>query len=285
MLPLSQGERSRRETPEDFVTWLLDRPSDRILFPKLDPKAVVQGGYPDAVSRQPHRARIWFQSYISRLSDHDARELQDGGYARQLASLLTYLAALGQTELVKAHVARALSVAESTVDGYLRLAQTMRLVCEFPSWNRALHKRVIKRPKICLTDTGLSASLAGFTAEKALTPGGREYYGALVEQFVALELMKQRSWSATDYAIHHFRDADGLEIDLVIETWDGRLIAIEVKTTTTPQAKHWAGLSAFKERFFDRDITGVLFHAGDTSATLHDWLHIMPITALWNMPA
>ncbi|MDR0960812.1 MAG: DUF4143 domain-containing protein [Propionibacteriaceae bacterium] len=129
----------------------------------------------------------------------------------------------------------------------------------------------------------LSAALAGFTVEKAQPPGGREYYGSLVEQFVALELLKQRTWSATPYDLYHFRDTDGLEVDLVIETWDGRLIAIEVKTTRTPVAKHSAGLTAFQECFFYRQVTVVLLHAGDLSARSEKWLFILPISLLRNI--
>ena len=280
MMPLSQGELSRRDTPEDFVTWLLAGSEGRE-FSRLSPGAVIRGGFPDAHLRPPQRARPWFASYIGRLSDHDARELRDGGYAEKLAGLLTYLASLGQAELVKANVARHLGVAESTVDGYLRLARTMRMICQYPAWNRSLHRRVVRRPKASLCDTGLAASLVGFSEAMAASPGGREFYGTLVEQFVALELTKQRAWTATPYDLGHFRESDGLEVDLIVETVDRRLIAIEVKATTTPTNKHWSPLGAFRERFPDYDVTGVLLHAGDFTATLHGWLHVLPITALW----
>ncbi|MDR1079157.1 MAG: DUF4143 domain-containing protein [Propionibacteriaceae bacterium] len=280
MMPFSQGELARRPTGEDFVTWLLaGAPGDG--FPALEPETVVRGGFPEACARSSTRAGQWLSDYVVRLADHDARELRGGGYADQLSALLTYLATGGQTELVKASLARHLGVAESTVDVYLRLAKTMRLVQEYKAWNRSPHRRLMHRPKISLVDTGLSARLSNFTAAKAVTAGGKQYYGALVEQFVALELTKQRLWSETPNTLYHFRDLDGLEADLMIETDDGRLIAIEVKTTTTPTRQHWRNLTVLHERFAERGITGVLLHAGDTTARLHDWLHILPITALW----
>jgi predicted AAA+ superfamily ATPase len=187
-------------------------------------------------------------------------------------------------ELVKANVARDLGVAESTAAAYLRLARDMRLVTEFPAWNRAPGKRLTRRPKVCLLDTGMAAALAGFTAAKAGQVGGREYYGALVEQFVALELAKQSGWSATPFSLYHFRDLDGLETDLVIETDQNTLIAIEVKATTAPAAKHWRNLAALRHRLADRDFVGVLLHSGSFAAQLHNWLHIVPITALWRHP-
>jgi predicted AAA+ superfamily ATPase len=287
LMPLSQGELARRTSPEDFVTWLLGGGGDRLAgldgdtFSTLDPKAVIAGGFPDVHHRTDARARAWFTSYIARLADHDASQLQDGNYAAHLGDLLRYLGTLGMSELVKAHLATSLSVAESTAAGYVRLARTMRLMCEFPAWNRVPHRRVVKRPKVSLLDTGLSASLAGFTAEKALTPGGREFYGTLVEQFASLELLKQRTWTHTPFDIFHYRELDGLEVDLVLESWDGRLIAVEVKATRSPSAKDWSNLLAFRERFADREVSGVLLHGGDTAVLIHKWLHVLPITALW----
>ena len=73
------------------------------------------------------------------------------------------------------------------------------------------------------TTAALSAQLTGFTAAQAASVGGREYWGLLVEQFVGLELAKQRGWSATDFTLHHYRDHDGLELDLLLELADGRL--------------------------------------------------------------
>ena len=157
----------------------------------------------------------------------------------------------------------------------------MRLVASLPSWGRSQRGRVARRPKICLHDTGLSAALATFTTAHALTIGGREYYGALVEQFVALELVKQQAWSRTPYSLYHFRDLDGLEVDLIIELADGRLLAVEVKSSTSITEKAWTNLIRFKDRFPDRDITGACLHAGTQTAVIDGWLHILPITALW----
>jgi predicted AAA+ superfamily ATPase len=280
MMPFSQGELARRDVGEDFVAWLLAGATGADFGP-LDPQAVVRGGFPEACRRTETRARNWFTSYAARLSDHDARELADGGYADHLSALLTYLAACGQAELVKAALARHLGVAESTAEIYLRLAKTMRLVVEYPAWNRAPHRRLGRRAKASLLDTGLSAALAGFTAAKAVMPGGREYYGALLEQFVALELSKQRAWAREPFTIFHYRDLDGLEVDLLLETSDGTLVAIEVKSTTTPTNKHWKNLATLRSHLPDRDIHGVLLHPGHFTAHLHGWLHVLPITSLW----
>ncbi|MFZ1410280.1 MAG: AAA family ATPase [Micropruina sp.] len=279
--PLSQGELARRSEAEDFVSWLLSGAAGNAGFDALDPAVVVTGGYPEVVRRTPQRARRWFDSYVERLADHEARDLHGGGYADHLRQLLALLAAGGQQELVKAKTARALGVAENTIDTYLRLATTMRLVASLPSWGRSQPGRITRRPKVCLHDTGLSASLARFTAEHAQSIGGREYYGALVEQFVALELAKQQAWSNTPFTLHHFRDLDGLEVDIIVELADGRLLALEVKSSTSVTEKAWTNLIRFKDRFPDRNVTGACLHAGTQTGLIGGWLHVVPLTTLW----
>lgn len=280
LMPLSQGELSRRQTPEDFISWLLSGAGGQVFSP-LDPHAVVAGGYPEAVRRTSARAGRWFTSYVDRLADHDARELQQGGYADHLRSLLELIASGGQAELVKAKVARSLGVAESSVDAYVRLARTMQLLTTLPSWGRSPRGRISRRPKVALTDCGLSAHLSRFSVDHSRTVGGREYFGALVEQFVALELMKQTGWSAAAYTLYHYRDHDGPEVDVVAELADGRLIAIEVKTSQTISSDAWAGLERFRAQYADRDVVGVLLHSGRQVGYLHGWLHVLPITSLW----
>ena len=81
--------------------------------------------------------------------------------------------------------------------------------------------------------------------------------------------------------LHHFRDLDGLEVDLIIEPADGRLLSIEVKSSTSITEKAWTNLIRFKDRFPDRHITGACLHAGTQTAVIGGWLHILPLPALW----
>lgn len=223
----------------------------------------------------------WFDNYTQRLADHDAHDLFQGGYADHVGRLMSLIAIGGTAELVKARYARELSVSQSTVDAYLRMMRTMRLVVELPAWGRSARSRVISKPRLALTDSGLSAHLAGFSAAKGTTVGGREYFGALTEQFVALELLKQRGWSQEQFDLFHFREQHDLEVDIVAELRDGRLVAIEVTSGQTVTARSWAGLDRFRRKFPDREVTGVVLHGGTQVSHLHRWLHLLPITSLW----
>lgn len=284
LMTLSQGEINHRSSPEDFVSWLLRGAESSNAFLPLQPETVVTGGYPEVLSRSGRRRDRWFASYTARLADHDARDLQSGGFADHMTALLRLLAAQGQSELVKAKEARILGISETTLDSYLRLAHVMHLVVSTAPWRRTPRSRLSKRPKVSLTDTGLAAHLAGFTAPMATTVGGREFYGTLVEQFVALELRRQRAWSQQSFDLYHYRDHDGPEVDMLLELSDGRLIAIEVKSARTVNDRSWVGLKQFRDHLQDREVVGVVLHAGTEVAHLNDWLHVLPISALWTHP-
>lgn len=278
--PLSQGELVWRSTPEDFVSWLWSG-ADGARLTGLDVEAVVTGGFPEVIKRDQVRGRAWLRNYVGRLADHDARELASRGFSDQLQTLLELLAATGQAEYVTARIARALGVSEPTADAYLRLARVMQLVEKTPAWTRSMRGRIVQRPKLSLLDSGLSSALASFTAAKANTLGGREYFGTLVEQFVTSELRKQQTWTTTPFRMFHVRDHDGLEVDLLLELDDGRLVAIEVKASLSPSASDWANLQKFRDRIRDRQVIGVCLHGGTQVGRMHDWLHVLPVTALW----
>ena len=80
--------------------------------------------------------------------------------------------------------------------------------------------------------------------------------------------------------LHHFRDLDGLEVDLIIELADGRLLSIEVKSSTSITGG-LDQLIRFRDRFPDLNITGACLHTGTQTAVVGGWLHILPVTALW----
>lgn len=136
--PLSQGEITEKQTPEDWVDWILSVDTHPDPFIQLDGapvhEEVIAGGYPEALKRPtPRRAQRWFDSYTQRLSRHDAQELQAGDFPLYLDGLLRLLASQGQAELVKAKMARSLGISESTVRDYLELAETMFLTQSLPS--------------------------------------------------------------------------------------------------------------------------------------------------------
>lgn len=284
--PLSAGEKLDTTAPEDWVHVLLDSP-ERLCQHRPEASlsvvdAVLEGGFPEPIQRESQRRKdSWYRSYLNQLTDFDPADGVRVESPQQFAAITRLVAARGTQELVKAKLARQINIAETTLPNYLAELSRMHILTTLPAWGSA-QARIIRRPKIGLRDTGLAASLTQFNESRLVEAGGKEYFGSLLELFVANELAKQRAWSREYFQLYHFRSRDGHEVDIVIELDDARLIAVEVKAAIDPGAKSWAGLVKFRERFGDRVAAAVVLHQGTTAVQVNDWLHVLPVTTLWD---
>jgi uncharacterized protein len=109
--------------------------------------------------------------------------------------------------------------------------------------------------------------------------GGAE--GPLVEGFVLGAIRRQLAWSTTRADLFHFRDAQGREADAVLESSDGRIVALEIKSATSITAKDLSGLTYLRDRLGDRFHRGIVLHTGPDTLPQGDRLWSMPIAALW----
>ena len=127
--------------------------------------------------------------------------------------------------------------------------ETVFLMHRLPSWSRNPASRPVRRPKIHMTDTGLAASLLG-ADPNSLTAPTSPSAGPLLESFAVNEALRQLSASDAGLRMHHYRDHEGHEVDLVIERADGALVAAEVKATSSPprRAAPPSGLAARPHR-------------------------------------
>ena len=150
-----------------------------------------------------------------------------------------------------------------------------------PAWSRNVTSKRVKQAKLHFTDSGLAAHLLGASAS-ALSQRDAQMAGPLLESFVAGEVARQRTWADTDVALHHFRDRRGAEVDLVLETRDGRVAAIQVKAGRSVGKSDVRSLSMLRDRVGEDFVNGVVLNCGDTVRPLGDRLTAMPLSALWS---
>lgn len=128
-------------------------------------------------------------------------------------------------------------------------------------------------------DTGVACALLGMDV-----PGlqrEREAVGPLLETFVLQELKRQASWRTSPIGCFHFRDRDGVEVDIVLEQGAGSVAGVEVKAAATVTAADFRGLRKLREAAHRRLAGGVVLYDGETSASFGDGLHAVPLRALW----
>ncbi len=282
--PFSQGELAG--VRERFLDRLLDDPAGLALDAEPAGRAgvlgrVAIGGFPEVHRMSSPRARrAWFDGYVRTVTARDVGEVARVRQLGELPRLLRLVAAETSQELNVASLARRLGLDDATVSTYLRLLETVFLVHRLPAWSRNLSAKVGRRPKVYIADTGLAAHLLAVDAAGLAVPTAPAR-GPLFETFVVAEVAKQQTWSEVPVSLHHVRDRDGPEVDLVVEAADGRIAGIECKAAQSVRSQDFRGLAWLRDRVGSAFVQGVVLHAGPRALPFGDRLSALPVTALW----
>lgn len=282
--PLSQGElRGRRETFIDDlfagrVAQLANAPVGRPAIAA----ALTTGGYPEAVARtEPRRRGRWFEEYVAMTLERDVRDLtRNAQQLDELPTLLRLAAARISGLLSPTGIARDAGMSRPTVQRYLALLEQLFLLIRARAWSQNIGQRLIKAPKVWLPDTGLACHLLDY--EQTRFEGDETALaGALFENFVAMELVKQAEWADSNVRIHHLRTAGGREVDILIERGDGSVCGIEVKLGATAHSRDFAALRHLQSKLGKRFRLGAVVHTGSETLPFGPDLWALPVSALW----
>jgi predicted AAA+ superfamily ATPase len=283
--PLAQAE--VEGVGESFVDRLFDLTSPLKTFASVQaaPREevigrIVRGGYPEPMARPAARRQSWFDSYIATILQRDVRDLANIEGLTQMPRLLAILAARTASLLNTADISRTANIPYSTLTRYLTMLETTYLIRTVPAWSGNLTTRLIKSPKVILSDTGLASHLLGLSEARLLQEPTR--LGGLLENFVAMEVLKDIGWSDSRPTLYHWHTANRDEVDLLLEKRDGSLVGIEVKASGTVGAGDFKGLRALESMTADRFIRGVVLYTGERVVPFGEKLFAIPISALWH---
>jgi len=241
---------------------------------------VAAGGYPAALARATARRRaVWYRDYVETLVQHDARDLARISSLDTLPRLLALAAGQTARLLNVSDLASPFQLSRPTIRDYVTLLERVFLLELLPPWHSNRLSRLIKTPKLHLGDSGVACALLGLDA--AALWRDRSTLGQLLETFVFQELRRQASWHEDEIRLHHFRDKDGAEVDIVLERGAHEVAGVEVKSAATVTTADFRGLRKLKEAAGKRFAAGVVLYDGEASASFGDGLFAVPIRALW----
>lgn len=209
----------------------------------------------------------------------EVRELTAIEGVTQLPQLLGLVATRTGSHLNVADISRTSGMPQATVRRYLALLRTLLLVEVVPAWSRNVDQRLLKSPKLYLTDPGLAAHVLGKDATRLATDPTA--VGPVLETFVITELAKQLGWSRTRARLLHARTHAGREVDIVLEDRQGRCVAVEVKASASLTDRQLRGMRTFAELAGERFHRGLVVYTGREVVPFGQGVYAVPVESLW----
>lgn len=227
--------------------------------------SLLKGGYPEVLAR-PKQAALWFASYVQTYLERDVRAITA---VKDLATFRRFLALVASRHgqmLNKTSFAAPLGVSVPTITQWLSVLEISGQILIVPPFYENLGKRLVKSPKIYLTDSGLACHLLGIESELELERS--PFRGALFEGFVAAEIVKRQIHSGRRRELYYFRDEQGLEVDFMIPRQGGNVGLVECKAGKTvfpDMAKPMLQLGFAFEKTHKRQVEGFLVYQSSRS--------------------
>ena len=281
LLPLSQTEiegHSANWIDQAFAGQLLK--TDSLALGDALTDRVLRGGYPEAITRDSAKRRMaWARQYVDALIQRDVLDVAGIDKLDQLPRFLNALAQTAGQMCNYSQLAGQVGLDGKTAARYAGVFETMYLLKRVDVWARNRLSRVVKTPELQFIDAGLLAMLINLGIEEVRRDRSR--FGQVLETFVFGELLKHTTSAEGDYQLLYYRDADKVEVDIVIENAAGQLVGVEVKASATVKASDLRGLRKLAALAGDQFKMGVLLYDGAETLPLGDGIWAAPLSSLW----
>jgi predicted AAA+ superfamily ATPase len=187
-----------------------------------------RGGFPRSFLAAGDAASFaWRNDFLRSFIDRDFGTLGLGATPASLGRLWRMAAHHHGQYLNASEFARSLGETHKTVLRHLELLAAAFMVRLLPPWHENLGKRLVRRPKLYVRDSGLLHALLGIPDESALLGHpklGASWEGFAMEQIIAR--LPHGDW-------HFWATQAGAELDLLV-TIGGRRVGFEFKVSDAP---------------------------------------------------
>ena len=213
LLPLARGEVERFGRPPETL--------DQTLY---------TGSYPRVFDRNLEPTD-WFDSYVQSYVERDVRTMRGVGDLRTFHRFLSLCAGRTGQLLNYKSLANDCGITHPTAKAWVSILEASFIAFHLPAYYSNLRKRLIKMPKLHFYDTGLVCHLLGINSPEQLQ--AHPLRGSIFETWAVSEILKQQTNRGQRGDLSFYRDSNGVETDLVIDTPSG-VTLIETKSAQTP---------------------------------------------------
>ena len=214
--------------------------------------ALARGGWPNSIKKEEKASLRDSYDYVDSVVNIDTSRVD--GVKRNPKTVRDIMKSLSRNISSTANISTIRDdiagdddlVSEKTVASYINALRRIFVVEDVPAWSPSLRSKTTIRtsPKRHFVDPSIA------TATLRISPHGLledfNTFGLLFESLCARDL---RVYSQVlDGEVFHYRDKNGLEIDIVVCLADGRWGAVEVKLGSKEIEKGAANLIKAKEK-------------------------------------
>ena len=200
-------------------------------------ETLFTGSYP-RIFNENQPVSDWLGSYVATYIERDVRTVSNVG---DLATFRRFVAlCAGRTAQLLNHSSLAGDggISQPTAKAWRSTLETGFIAFRLPVLHTNLRERLVKMPKLHFYDTGLVCWLLGIRTPEQL--GVHPLRGAIFETWVVSEIVKRRAKKGEANGISFYRDRNGAEVDLVVET-PNRTTIVEAKSSETPSSSLFDG--------------------------------------------
>jgi predicted AAA+ superfamily ATPase len=274
LYPFNRRETHRQTVPEPFIKIFFENQKVERTEPckPVRPEEVARGSMPTVCLQQVKDPTVWFRGYEQTYLERDVRELSQVGNLIALRTLLRLTSLRTGQLLSPSQLGRDAKLNAATTSRYLALFEASFIITRLPPYMGNRSSRLIKSPRLYLSDAGLASYLAGLELSGSLR--NDPLYGAFFETYVAQNLLSILSAKWQNASLYFWAIQGRHEVDFVIAA--GRsCIALEIKSAARWQERDLAGLKAFLTAT-PHCKAGILCHNGEDAVQLGQKLWALP---------
>ena len=246
----------------------------QIAVPGLD-EVLWRGLYPPLYDRHLEPTQ-WMANYTTTYVERDVRQVIEVQNLSLFQRFLKMCAARCGQLLNMSSMASDCGVTHKTIAAWLSVLEAGYVVFLLQPHHRNFGKRLVKTPKLYFHDTGLAAYLLGIADAQHLAIHSAR--GALFENLVISEYLKQRLNQGLAPNLYFWRNNTGQEVDLLLEE-GAQLRPIEIKSSQTFHISFLDGLNQWAKYAGDAALPARLVYGGDQTMQRGDvavraWRHM-----------
>ena len=274
--PFNRREVARNTAAEPFIKKFFEKQDIRPAQParSVRPQDIMLGGMPTVCLRQVEDPAVWFKGFEQTYLERDVREMSQVGNLMALRALLRLTSLRTGQLLSPSQLGRDAKLSAATTSRYLSLFDASFFITRITPYLRNRASRIIKSPKLYLSDSGLAGYLAGLDPSSGVRQD--PLFGALFETYAAQNLSSILAAKWQSAGLYFWAVQGRNEVDFVIEA-ERACMALEFKSAARWHDRDLAGLKAFLSAT-PHCKAAILCHNGEDAVRLGERLWALPVS-------